>query len=183
MAIAVLRQREPDNRGLCGSELKSIFASSHDPNRRRVSVLFEIVESLAQLADEFLKLADFRLPEEETELHKRAAGLARELGSILHGADDQRLLLNERKADGVLSGAKAEEYGDQKIRPLTRRQCEVLKLLVKGMSNKEIARALGLGEGTVKIHMSGLFRALHVSNRAGAAFVGAELAHTRARTA
>lgn len=51
---------------------------------------------------------------------------------------------------------------------LTERQREVLALLGEGRSNKEIARDLGLGLGTVKIHVAGLFRALGVANRAGA---------------
>lgn len=56
---------------------------------------------------------------------------------------------------------------------LTDRQRQVLGFLVEGRSNKEIARALNLGEGTVKIHLSGLLRALGVNNRAQAAVAGA----------
>jgi DNA-binding NarL/FixJ family response regulator len=43
------------------------------------------------------------------------------------------------------------------------------------MSNKEIARDLKLGEGTVKIHMAALFRNLGVKSRAGAAAAGARM--------
>jgi len=58
---------------------------------------------------------------------------------------------------------------------LTPRQREVLELLIEGKSNKEIARALNLGEGTVKVHMAGLFRGLGVNTRAAAAAVGTNL--------
>jgi DNA-binding NarL/FixJ family response regulator len=58
---------------------------------------------------------------------------------------------------------------------LTPRQRDVLELLVKGKSNKEIARELDLGEGTVKIHLAALFRNLGVRNRATAAVAGAQL--------
>jgi DNA-binding NarL/FixJ family response regulator len=58
---------------------------------------------------------------------------------------------------------------------LTPRQRQVLELLIQGKSNKEMARALNLGEGTVKIHMAALFRALGVTSRAGAAAAGARL--------
>ena len=51
---------------------------------------------------------------------------------------------------------------------LTRRQQQVLQLLVGGASNKEIAHALNLAEGTIKVHLSGLFKALGVHNRTGA---------------
>jgi DNA-binding NarL/FixJ family response regulator len=42
---------------------------------------------------------------------------------------------------------------------------EVLRLLARGRSNKEIARELGITEGTVKVHLLGVFRLLGVRNR------------------
>jgi DNA-binding NarL/FixJ family response regulator len=71
-------------------------------------------------------------------------------------------------ASGNMSPRRAFEF-------LTPRQREVLLLLVEGLSNKEIARKLRLGEGTVKIHMAALFRSLRVRNRQEAAAAGARL--------
>ena len=48
----------------------------------------------------------------------------------------------------------------------TARQSEVLGLLLQGMSNKQICRALDLAEPTVKIHVRGILRTLGVSSRA-----------------
>ncbi len=48
---------------------------------------------------------------------------------------------------------------------LTDRQVEVLRLLSQGKPNKLIGRALGISEGTVKIHLAAIFRALNVRNR------------------
>jgi two-component system nitrate/nitrite response regulator NarL len=48
---------------------------------------------------------------------------------------------------------------------LTPRQHEVLQALCSGMSNKEIARALGMQEKTVKGHVSAIFRCLNVVHR------------------
>ena len=48
---------------------------------------------------------------------------------------------------------------------LTDRQIDVLWLLSQGKPNKEIARDLGISEGTVKIHLAAIFRALNVRNR------------------
>ena len=48
---------------------------------------------------------------------------------------------------------------------LTDRQLEVLKLLGQGLSNKGIANRLDLTEGTVKLHVSALMRALGARNR------------------
>lgn len=64
---------------------------------------------------------------------------------------------------------------------LTPRQRQVLDLIVAGQSNKEIARSLALGEGTVKIHVAALLKALGVANRsAAAAWAGANLGRVRA---
>ena len=48
---------------------------------------------------------------------------------------------------------------------LTPRQFEVLKALIQGMSNKEIAHELSLSEVTVKVHISAIFKTLNVTNR------------------
>jgi DNA-binding NarL/FixJ family response regulator len=53
----------------------------------------------------------------------------------------------------------------QILSTLTPRQCDVLRLLGKGQANKEIARALDISEGTVKIHLAAIFRLLDVRNR------------------
>ena len=58
---------------------------------------------------------------------------------------------------------------------LTARQDEVLVLLARGLSNKEIARDLRMAEGTVKIHIAGIFRRLNVQNRTEAALRAREL--------
>lgn len=52
--------------------------------------------------------------------------------------------------------------------PLTPRQMDVLSCLNEGLSNKQIAYKLGLSEGTVKIHITLLMRALEVNNRLAA---------------
>ena len=51
----------------------------------------------------------------------------------------------------------------------TPRQKEVIDLLVAGMSNKGMARALNLSEGTIKFHMAAVMRLLGVNSRVAAA--------------
>lgn len=48
---------------------------------------------------------------------------------------------------------------------LTQRQLEVLVLLAEGLSNKAIARQLGIVEATVKLHVSAILRELGARNR------------------
>lgn len=56
-------------------------------------------------------------------------------------------------------GIKPEEVG------LTDRQAQVLALMVRGLSNRDIADQLELSEGTVKIHATAVFKALGVGSR------------------
>jgi DNA-binding NarL/FixJ family response regulator len=59
----------------------------------------------------------------------------------------------------------AERFG------LTKSQARVLELLAEGKTNREIAGLLDVTEGTVKIHVSAIFKAMNVSNRSQALLV------------
>lgn len=61
---------------------------------------------------------------------------------------------------------------------LTRRQRDVLTLLSRGHSNREIAHELGVTEGTVKIHVAAIFKALGVTNRTQAVIIANRLGMT-----
>ena len=54
----------------------------------------------------------------------------------------------------------------------------MLQLLARGMSNKEIARALEIAEATTKIHMAALLRALGTRNRTEAAYIAGNILKT-----
>ncbi len=56
--------------------------------------------------------------------------------------------------------------------PLTPRERQVLRLLVEGMSNDEIGRALHLSEATVKKHLGSIMTKLHMKNRVQVAVFG-----------
>ena len=55
------------------------------------------------------------------------------------------------------------------------RQIEVLSLAAQGKSNLAIAKQLGIAEGTVKLHMSAIFKALNVQNRSEAVLLASRL--------
>ncbi len=65
---------------------------------------------------------------------------------------------------------------------LTPRQREVLALLGQGKSNKEIARVLQLAEGTVKLHVTAILKALNVNNRTRAVVAASQLGLTASTT-
>ena len=83
--------------------------------------------------------------------------------------DAMRLVL----AGGVYVPTESSGFDGPRVRPvakpselgLTARQADVLKLLVQGKPNKLICRDLRLSEGTVKVHVSAILRALNVHTR------------------
>ena len=69
-------------------------------------------------------------------------------------------------ASGQGQAAEATQPADS---PLTRRQQEILGLIREGASNRMIAEAFGISEGTVKLHVSAILKKLGVRNRTEAA--------------
>jgi DNA-binding NarL/FixJ family response regulator len=61
--------------------------------------------------------------------------------------------------------------------PLTRREVEIVRLMAGGYSNKEIAKALGTAEGTVKNHASSILSKLGVRDRTRAVLKALELGY------
>jgi DNA-binding NarL/FixJ family response regulator len=92
-------------------------------------------------------------------------------------------LLKDTPEDELAATIRAVHNGEQRLPPkvagrlaarqqraeLSQREMEVLQLLVKGRSNKEIASALFVTEDTVKAHLKTLFVKLHAQDRTQAA--------------
>src|SRR3546814_14881555 len=68
----------------------------------------------------------------------------------------------------------ARKRGSGKV-GLTPRQTEVLRLVAKGKSNKEVGRDLGMLEGTVKAHLRAVMQKLRVTNRTALAMRAARM--------
>lgn len=95
-------------------------------------------------------------------------------GGSFRPSDEARLLQPPAPAHGSdAAGPSAGEGGSTS--PLTDRQMQVLALLVQGKPNKIICDELNLAPGTVKIHISSVLRALHVTNRTQAVLAAARL--------
>ncbi len=80
--------------------------------------------------------------------------------------------------DGRPVFSQSAQRAEQGATRLTRRQQDVISLLYRGYSSKQIAAQLKLSEGTVDNHVSGLLRALNVSNRTHAIAKAMELGYT-----
>ncbi len=78
-------------------------------------------------------------------------------------------------AGSMESSLSQPRLSDQVARNLTRRQRDVMRLLALGRSNKAIAQELELAEGTVKVHVSAIFKALNVTNRTEAVIVAGKI--------
>jgi DNA-binding NarL/FixJ family response regulator len=64
---------------------------------------------------------------------------------------------------------KGKQYKSHKTNSLTRRETEIIGLVVQGLSNKEIARSLSISLDTVKEHIRNILRKTSLSDRTQAA--------------
>lgn len=90
--------------------------------------------------------------------------IAAALQGILDGQIFVPPAMGKRESSGGESGGSFKLDQDK----LTLRQRDVLQELLKGQASKEIARTLDIAEGTVKIHLAAIYRALGVRTRAEA---------------
>jgi len=67
--------------------------------------------------------------------------------------------------EDIPNSAEPNAHKENNNFSLTSREAEVLKLLIKGFSNKDIAQNLFISEKTVKTHLNKVFRKLNVTRR------------------
>jgi two-component system NarL family response regulator len=96
-------------------------------------------------------------------------------GYLLKDCEPQELLDCIRcvlRGQRYLQASAAGRLAERLLQtPLTPREGEVLRQLAAGLSNKGIARALGIGEGTVKFHVRALLDKLSAATRTEAVHV------------
>jgi NarL family two-component system response regulator LiaR len=90
---------------------------------------------------------------------------ADELVRAIKAAADGQVQLSPQAAARLMREVRAPDSPEE----LTEREIDVLRLLALGLSNKEIARDLSIGEKTVKTHVSSILGKLNVSSRTQAA--------------
>lgn len=115
-------------------------------------------------------LKDAPITELATAVRRAAAG-----ESILAPRVATRLVQHVARQQPALQPPDTPRGSTSAVAQLTPRERDVLVLLGRGASNKDIARALDVAEGTVKNHLSSVFTKLGVSDRLGAALVAREL--------
>ena len=92
-----------------------------------------------------------------------------ELGEAIRVVNRGEALLHPTVAAKLMQ--EVAESGRREASPdsLTDREMDVLRLIARGMSNKEIALELGVAEKTVKTHVSNILQKLHLADRTQAA--------------
>lgn len=89
---------------------------------------------------------------------------ARELAAAIKAAKEGKMTLSPEAAQALVrANQQAEE-----TETLTEREIEVLKLMVDGLNNAEIAERLVISLSTVKYHISNILQKLGVDNRVSA---------------
>lgn len=93
---------------------------------------------------------------------------AEDLARAIRAASRGEATLHPQVAARLMSevGGKKRESG---VDALTNRELEVLTLIARGMSNREIAKTLVIAEKTVKSHVSNILSKLHLADRTQAA--------------
>jgi DNA-binding NarL/FixJ family response regulator len=99
----------------------------------------------------------------------KGAATAEIVGAIRAVAADESVL-TPRVAGKVMAAMRSPRGAGQ----LTRREREVLRLIADGLPSKQIARALGISERTIKFHTTSLLRKLEADNRAQAVALAAQ---------
>jgi DNA-binding NarL/FixJ family response regulator len=99
---------------------------------------------------------------------------SRALADILRNVANGESYLSPTLSARLLSDLQSLQPADgmaDRLRQLTERQAEILRLVAEGLSNKEVALRLELQEKTVKHHMTGVLSKLNARNRTEAALI------------
>ena len=85
---------------------------------------------------------------------------------------DGQSVFDSSLTERIISGRARPNGPDAESDSLSEREMEVLQLMAKGLSNKEIGRALWIGETTVKTHVSHILHKLGQADRTQAVLAG-----------
>ena len=97
-----------------------------------------------------------------------ASELARAVEEVLSG---EAAPISPRAAKVLLAELRGDPPDQRTGPPLSKRELEVLELLVHGHTYADVAQALGIAEGTVQTYVKRIYEKLDVSSKAEAAFL------------
>ncbi len=92
-----------------------------------------------------------------------------DLAKAIRAAQRNEAVLHPDVASKLMQEFNAPRPAETQVEQLTEREMDVLRLIARGMSNKEIADTLIISEKTVKTHVSNILSKLHLADRTQAA--------------
>jgi DNA-binding NarL/FixJ family response regulator len=150
-------------------EMRAVLAAGalgFVPKRQPASVMLKAIELVlsggAYVPMEALSLLGSR----ETQSAPAHAGAPDELAA--QGAAHATTQSGAGLTEPITQIQALQPHQQHLLENLSPRQQDIMRLVHRGWTNKMIARELGVAEGTVKVHLSVIFRALGVHNRSTA---------------
>ncbi len=92
-----------------------------------------------------------------------------ELAHAIRAAQRNEAVLHPEVAAKLMQEFSTPRSAEAPVEQLTEREMDVLRLIARGKSNKEIADSLVISEKTVKTHVSNILSKLHLADRTQAA--------------
>ncbi|KAB8141481.1 response regulator transcription factor [Chloroflexia bacterium SDU3-3] len=92
-----------------------------------------------------------------------------ELARAIRAAQRNEAVLHPEVASKLMAEFNTPRPAENPVEQLTEREMDVLRLIARGKSNKEIADTLIISEKTVKTHVSNILSKLHLADRTQAA--------------
>ncbi|MEA3083644.1 MAG: hypothetical protein QOC89_1341 [Paraburkholderia sp.] len=150
-------------------EMRAVLAAGalgFVPKRQPASVMLKAIELVlsggAYVPMEALSLLGSR----ETQSAPAHAGAPDELAA--QGTAHATTQAGAGLTEPITQIQALQPHQQHLLENLSPRQQDIMRLVHRGWTNKMIARELGVAEGTVKVHLSVIFRALGVHNRSTA---------------
>jgi len=162
----------------CCSELKGLHAQIelHEPDLLLVDltadVTFGVLSGLDDMASKARIVLWVNSISTELALQAMSLGVRGILRKTLPVETLERCLLRVNEGELWLEKALTDSLMTARRYSLTRREGQLVTLLAQGLKNKEIAGALHISEGTVKVYLSRLFQKLGVKDRFELALFG-----------
>ncbi len=161
-AIEMIRERQPD----------VVLVDVHMPAGGGVRVIGEVVRTHPDIRFLAVSVSD-AAADVIAAIRAGARGYVTktiappELAEAIHRVADGDAVFSPRLAGFVLDAFATSPVplGDPELDVLTARECEVLRLLARGFTYKEIAAELSISIKTVETHASAVLRKLQLSNR------------------
>ncbi|MFQ3543696.1 response regulator transcription factor [Halobacillus rhizosphaerae] len=97
-----------------------------------------------------------------------------QLADVIRRVNNGETMIDSKAATQLMTHVTGASQKDEakRLDELTKREKDVLKVVMEGLSNKEIAKRLFITEKTVKTHLSNIFSKLEVHDRTQAALFG-----------